>query len=319
MSFSQSVKEELTEVRMRHEDDALALISGYVLSIASLKYVSRERAWGLRFVGECKAAVSYAAKLMCHSYRLEQQMLVTQHQRLNAKNVELVLYGKDIDRLMVDTGFAVTDENGDRSFTQRLPENLDKDHAARAFVRGVFLACGSVSDPSKGCHAELVLKSEPLARKVLSILGERGIAGKLTVRKAAWIVYLKEGEMVEDFLTFMGAGEAMLAVREQRMLREIKNNSNREVNCFSANMEKAAKASAAQVEDIMLILQERGTDCLNEQLYEAAQARLANPDLTLSQLAELLGIGKSAVNYRLRRLAAIAKEIKQELGMDTDY
>ncbi len=315
MSFSQTVKEELTEVRMRHGEDHLALISGYTLAIASLKYVSRHGSWGLRYVSECRAAVNYAAKLICQTYRLDQEISLTEHQRLNAKNIELVVYGDNIDKLMLDTGFATIGEDGERTFDQHIPDVLSSEHAGRAFVRGVFLACGSVSDPSKGCHAELVLRSELPARAVMRILSEIDISAKLTIRKNAWIVYLKEGEMVEDFLTFMGAGEAMLAVREQRMLREIKNNSNREVNCFSANMEKAAKASASQVDDITLILRERGFDCLNEQLYEAARARLDNPDMTLSELASVLGIGKSAINYRLRKLAAMAKEIKEELGI----
>lgn len=319
MSFSRSVKMELIEVRFRHEIDQLELISGYTLAIASLKYVSKARSWGLRYVSECAPAVSYVAKLIGRAYKVEHELSVTVHQRLRAQNTELLVYGEGLDDLMNDTGFASPDANGDRSFVMKLPSGLENEHAVRAFIRGLFLACGSVSDPAKGCHAELVLKNEMLARAVLKMLSERGIAGKLTIRKNSWIVYLKEGEMVEDFLTFMGAGEAMLAVREQRMLREIANNSNREVNCFSANMEKAAKASAAQIEDIKLILSERGADCLNEQLYEAASARMANPDMTLSQLADLLGIGKSAINYRLKKLTELAKEIKIELGIYSEF
>lgn len=319
MSFSQTVKVELTKVKLHHKEDTLALISGYVLSIASLKLVSPKEGWGLRCVGECRPAVNFAAKLMCQSYELDQRISLTQHQRLNAKSIELLVYGKGLDELMTDTGFAVRNELGELSFDQRIPDVLIEEHAARAFVRGVFLACGSVSDPAKGCHAELVLKNEQLARFLLALLNEREIRGRLTVRKSAWVVYLKDGDMVEDFLTLIGAGEAMLAVSEQRLLREAANNTNREVNCFSANTEKAAKASAAQVEDIKLILQERGTDCLNEQLFYTAMARLDNPELSLSQLAELMGIGKSAVNYRLGRLSAMAKEIKQELGIDTEY
>lgn len=319
MSFSKTVKKELTDVRVRHDIDRLMILSGYTLSIASLKYVAKAAGWGLRYVSESGFAVSFISKLIGQAYDVERELSITVHQRLHAKNTELTVYGGDIEKLMLDTGMASLTPGGERSFDICLPDGLDSEHACRAFVRGVFLACGSVSDPAKGCHAELVLKNEMLARYILQRLSETGIKGKLTIRKNSWIVYLKEGEMVEDFLTFMGAGEAMLAVREHRMLREIANNSNREVNCFSANMEKAAKASAAQIEDITLILAERGADCMNEQLYEVAEARMANPDMTLNQLADLLGLGKSAVNYRLRRIAALALEIKQELGLDTEY
>ena len=318
MSFSQTVKKELADVRLRHDEDRLLLISGYTLAIASLKYV-KSGGWGLRYVSECAPAVRFIAKLISQAYDIDQQISVTVHQRLHAKNTELTVFGRELEKLMLDTGFATLEPDGTRSFTRRLPEGLENDHACRAFIRGVFLACGSVSDPAKGCHAELVIKDELLARTILKLLADKGVSGKLTIRKSTWVVYFKEGEKVEDFLTFMGAGEAMLAVSEQRMLREIANNSNREVNCFSANMEKAARASAAQVEDIRLILTEKGTDCLTDELYEVASARMANPDMTLSQLAELLEIGKSAVNYRLRKLAEIAKCIKLELGIYTEY
>ena len=319
MSFSRSVKMELIEVRLRHDTDQLELISGYTLAIASLKYIPKARSWALRYVTECAPALSYVSKLIGRAYKVEHELYVTLHQRLKAQNTELLVYGEELDKLMNDIGFSSLDESGERSFNMRMPDGLESDHAVRAFIRGVFLACGSVSDPAKGCYAELVFKNEQLARSVLKLLFARDISCKITIRKNSWIVYLKEGEMVEDFLTFMGAGESMLAVREQRMYREIANNSNREVNCFSANMEKAARASASQVEDIALILNERGADCLSEQLYEVASARMANPEMTLSQLADALGIGKSAVNYRMRKLSAIADEIKHELGIDTDY
>ena len=90
----------------------------------------------------------------------------------------------------------------------------------------------------------------------------------------------------------------------------MKNNSNREVNCFSANMEKAARASASQIEDIELIMNELGSDALSEELYEVASARMANPELTLTELSELIGIGRSAVNYRLKRIAKIAADLR---------
>ncbi len=303
---------------MRRGVDHKLLISGYTLAIASLKYVPKARAWGLRFVGECGAAVNYAAKLICQTYKLEQLVTLTEHERLNAKNTELVVYGEELDALMEDTGFATTMPNGERSYIPRLPGGLDSEHGCRAFIRGVFLACGSVSDPAKGCHAELVIKHELLAREVMRQLMLRGIMAKLTVRKSCWVLYLKDGEMVEDFLTFMGAGEAMLAVREQRMLREIANHSNREVNCIAANIEKTARAAVSQIDDITLVLTERGADCLNEQLYEVASARMDNPEMTLAELGVLIGIGKSAVNYRLRKIAELANEIREEKGILTD-
>ncbi len=310
MSFSSDVKDELTEVRLRRESDGQKLVEGYTLASASLKYSREHRTWGLHYVSENAVCLGFVAKLACKAYELEQEMWLNVHERLNARNTELLLYGKGIDALGADSGLWSFDEEGGRVFELRLPDGLESEHGLRAFMRGVFLACGTVSDPARSCHAEMVFKSEHIASEVARLLTERDIPPKITKRKNLFVVYMKNGDTVEDFLTFMGAGEAMLAVREHRMIREVKNNSNREINCFFANAEKAAKASAQQIEDIKLIVSEVGTDALSEELYAVAEARMANPEFTLSQLAGYLGLGKSAVNYRLKRIAAIAEEIR---------
>ena len=312
MSFSAEVKEELISVRLRRSDDAVKLVSGYTLAAASLKYSRAHRQWGLHYVSENPACINFIAKLAVKAYELESEIALNVHQRLHARNTELFLYGPGVDALCFDSGLMSLDENGEKSFETKLPEGLDSEHSCRAFVRGVFLACGTVSDPKSSCHAELVLKNEFVAEELIKLLSEREIPPKLSRRRGLFVVYMKNGDTVEDFLTFMGAGEAMLAVREQRMLREVKNNSNREVNCFSANMEKAAKASAQQMEDIRLIISELGPDALSEGLYEVAYARMGNPELTLAELAKAIGIGRSAVNYRLKRISALAAEIRKE-------
>ena len=313
MSFSQEVKDELIEVRLRRESDGAMLVAGATLAAASLKYSRQYRKWGLHYVSESAPAMGFIAKLACRSYDLEQEIALNIHQRLNARNTELFLYGSGMDKLCEESGLISYDKNGDKSFDMHLPEGLESEHALRAFIRGVFLVCGTVSDPKSGCHAELVLKSEFLAGEIARLLAEKDIPPKISKRKNLFIVYMKNGDTVEDFLTFMGAGESMLQVREQRMIREAANNSNREVNCFNANMDKAARASAAQVEDISLIISELGADCLSEELYDVAKARMENPEMTLTELSNLLGIGRSAVNYRLKKIADIAKDIKNGL------
>ncbi|MBR0136665.1 MAG: DNA-binding protein WhiA [Clostridia bacterium] len=310
MSFSHKVKDELIEVRLRKGSDASLLVAGYTLAGASLKYSQAHRAWGLHYVSENAACIGFVSKLACRAFDLEQEISLNVHQRLHARNTELFLYGKGMDELCEFSGLISYDDSGDKVFDIHLPDGLEADHSCRAFMRGVFLACGTVSDPKTGCHAEMVFKNEFLARRIKEILEQREIPPKISRRKNLFVVYMKNGDTVEDFLTFMGAGESMLYVREQRMFREVKNNSNREVNCFSANMEKAAKASASQIEDIKLVLTELGPDALNEELYETASARMNNPELTLSELAEVMGIGRSAVNYRLKKIAQIAADVR---------
>lgn len=312
MSFSSEVKDELINVRLRRDSDGQMLVKGYTLAAASLKYSRAHRTWGLHYVSENTSCINFVAKLACRAYELEQEISLNVHERLNARNTELLLYGKDIDRLGEDSGLWKFDGNGDRILELHAPEGIESEHGCRAFIRGMFLACGSVSDPARGCHAEMVFKGEFAAKTAARLLEERGIPPKITRRKGLFVVYIKNGDTVEDFLTFMGAGESMMQVSEQRMIREVKNNSNREVNCFWANTEKAAKASAQQIEDIKLIVAELGTDALSEELYTVAEARMANPEFTLNELAESLGLGKSAVNYRLKKIANIAAELRNE-------
>lgn len=310
MSFSREVKEELIEVRLRREDDGRKLVWGALLSSAYLKYSRKYRKWGLNLVSESAECIGFIAKLALRSYDLEHEIVLNVHERLNARNTELFLYGNDLDRLRLDSGLASVDVNGEKNYDPRLPEGLGSEHSLRAFVRGMFLMCGTVSDPKKGCHAELALKNEKLAENIIKLLTERNIPPKLSHRRNFCVVYFKNGDTVEDFLTFMGAGEAMLRVSEQRMIREAANNSNREVNCFAANQEKAALASAHSAEDIRLIVSELGYDAFSEELYEVAAARLEDPDFTLTQLSEKLGIGRSAVNYRLKKIKKLADELR---------
>lgn len=310
MSFSREVKEELIEVRLRREEDGAKLVCGAALAAASLSYSRKIRKWGLKLVSESREVIAFISKLALKNYDLEQETVINRHERLKAENTELFLYGNGLDDIMMGAGLLSVDAEGERSYDACIPAGLESDHALRAFIRGMFLACGTVSDPEKRCQVELVLKNERVARGVADLLSERGIPPKIARRKSLWVVYIKNGDTAEDFLTFMGAGEAMLRMGEQRMLRELKNNSTRAVNCMLANMDKAAKASVKQVEDITLIISKLGFDALSEDLYEVATARLDEPELSLSQLSEKLGIGKSAVNYRLKKIAAIAEDLR---------
>lgn len=310
MSFSQEVKEELVEVRLRRDEDGAKLVCGAVLSAASLKYSQKLKKWGLKLVSENEPCINLIAKLAKKSYGLDNQISLNVHERLNARNTELFLYGDNIFTLCSESGLMSIDENGDRSYVTHLPSGLDSDHALRAFIRGIFMMCGSVSDPRKGCHAELVFKNEQTAASVTELLSNRGIPPKLSKRRSLYVVYFKSGDTLEDFLTFMGAGGSMLSVSETRMIRDAANNVNRELNCFSANLEKTAKASVSQTEDINLIISVLGFDALSEELYDIAKERLDNPEYSLSQLAQKLGIGRSAVNYRLKKIALIAEELR---------
>lgn len=182
----------------------------------------------------------------------------------------------------------------------------------RAFIRGAFLASGSISDPNKGYHFEIVCNTKEQGRQLQGVMSSFGIEAKMVERKKHYVVYLKEGEQIVDILNVMGAHIALMNLENVRILREMRNSVNRRVNCETANISKTVNASVRQVEDIRLIMQQGGLHSLPENLQEIAQARLDNPDMPLKDLGMLLTppLGKSGVNHRLRRISEIADRLR---------
>ncbi len=182
-----------------------------------------------------------------------------------------------------------------------------------SYLRGAFLASGSISDPNKGYHFEIVCRSEPQAAQVQQVLIGLGLDAKVVPRKGRQVVYLKEGAQIVDALGLMGAHVSLMNLENVRILREMRGSINRKVNCETANISKTVDAGVRQVEDIRYIIQEAGLAYLPSNLQEIAQVRLEHPDVPLKELGELLTppLGKSGVNHRLRRISSIADQLRE--------
>ena len=178
----------------------------------------------------------------------------------------------------------------------------------RAFIRGAFLAAGSISDPNKNYHFEIVCKTSPQALQLQEIMKGFAVDAKIVERKRHYVVYLKEGAQIVDMLNVMGAHVALMDLENVRILKEMRNSVNRKVNCETANITKTVSAAVRQVEDIQWIEQTRGLGSLPDSLREIAEVRLEHPDMPLKDLGQLLDppLGKSGVNHRLRRISEIA-------------
>lgn len=189
---------------------------------------------------------------------------------------------------------------------------LRLDCCRRAFLRGAFLAAGSVSDPAKSYHLEFVCKSRDAAEKLKRLLIKEGFDAKIVVRKKDQVVYLKEGDEIIDLLGMMGAGISFLNAENVRVLKEMRGTVNRKVNCETANLSRTAASAVRQMEDINYIRVRRGFGDLTPALRQMAEVRLANPDASLAELGAMLDpkIGKSGVNHRLRKLSAIAEDLR---------
>lgn len=180
------------------------------------------------------------------------------------------------------------------------------------FTAGVFIACGSVNDPSKEYHLEFSVTQEKLAGELSLLLGDIGVTARTVQRRGQHIVYIKESESIEDVLTFIGAQQCTLELMNVKIWKDVRNKANRIRNCDSANIDKVVKAAMKQIEDIHLIQQSMGLDSLSQELREIAEIRLENNDMSLQEIGESLSvpISRSGVNHRFKKLAAMADGIR---------
>jgi DNA-binding protein WhiA len=191
-------------------------------------------------------------------------------------------------------------------FNDGLPESLlEKDCCRKAYLRGVFLGGGSLSTPEKSYHLELVTHNVEYAEHLTHFMNENyDLGAKYTERKNNYIVYIKESEKIVDFLNVIGAHKTLLEYENVRIIKQMRNNINRVINCETANMNKAIEAAYEQLDAIKAIEAARGIRTLPTRLREIAELRLDNPDATLKELGDMLtpAIGKSGVNHRLKKM-----------------
>ena len=182
----------------------------------------------------------------------------------------------------------------------------------RAFIRGAFLSCGSISDPTKGYHLEFVCNNRTQAEQLQEIIGQFDIEAKIVCRKKYFVVYVKEGAGIVELLNIMEAHVALMNLENLRILKEMRNSITRRVNCEAANIQKTVQASTRQVEDIIYLRDYYGFSRLPDNLREMAEVRLAYPEAALKELGEYLSppVGKSGVNHRLRKLSELAEKLR---------
>ena len=194
------------------------------------------------------------------------------------------------------------------------PLLIQKECCKRAFLRGAFLAAGSLSDPNKFYHYEIVCNYEEEAEQLKNMLIFFNLDAKVIARKKNFIVYLKEGNHIVDCLNIMGAFVSQMDLYNVMILKCVRNDVNRKVNCETANLNKTIEAAVKQIKDIEYIRDTVGLDTLNKQLYEVAVIRLDNSDMNLKDIGEMLNppVGKSGVNHRLRKISEIAAKLRGE-------
>lgn len=191
---------------------------------------------------------------------------------------------------------------------------IQKDCCKKAFLRGIFLATGSVSDPSKAYHFEIVVRNKDMAASVQEVMQSFLLDAKVVKRKKYYIVYLKEGAMIVDMLKIMEASVNLMDMENVLILKEMRNDINRRVNCETANIKKTVNAARRQIDDIIYIEKKKGLKYLSDSLRQIAELRLEEPDANLVELGEMLNppVSKSGVNHRLRKISEIANRLREE-------
>lgn len=194
---------------------------------------------------------------------------------------------------------------------------LEKTCCKRAFIRGAFLASGSMTDPNKAYHFEIVCRTPEQAQRLQELMKEFETEPKIVERKNYHVVYLKEGSQIVDMLNVMEAYVSLMNLENVRILKEMRNSVNRQVNCETANISKTVNAAVKQIADIELIRDTDGLDSLPLPLREMAMIRLEYPEAPLKDLGTYMDppVGKSGINHRLRKLKAIADAIRERHEM----
>lgn len=205
--------------------------------------------------------------------------------------------------------------HSEKDVTLRLNRaNLDCDACARAYLRGAFLVCGAVTDPEKDYHLEFATPRYHLSRDLLALFREVNFPAKVVTRGGSYVVYIKGSEAIEDCLTYLGATKAALEMMGVKMVKSIRNDTNRRINCESANIDKTVQAAVAQVEAVRRIESVCGLSALPEELQAVARLRLENPDLSLRDLGALLDppLTRSGINHRLQRILKFAADLEEK-------
>lgn len=192
--------------------------------------------------------------------------------------------------------------------------NMKQDEQlARLCIREAFIQSGSINDPNKKYHLQMMFKTKKKAMEMQTILNNFNIYAKIIKKENEYMLYIKDGEGISEFLALIGANNSVLKFEEIRVLKETRNEINRIVNCETANLNKTIEAAVKQIEDIKFIKKRNKFNTLPENLQEVANLRIENPDMSLIELGKLLKepIGKSGVNHRLKKISEIADELRK--------
>jgi len=314
MSFSGKVKDELSRCISSARHCQIAEIAA-IISLCGKVYISEADKIQLWIQTENIAVARKYFTLLQKSFNINIDVSIRRNILFKKSRIYKVSVNDDeaARRVLSAVKFMNPDGEIEENFFAINRIIIQNTCCKRAFLRGSFLAIGSISDPKKAYHFEMICTDKKKATQLKNIMAAFNIDAKVIQRKKYYVVYVKESAQIVDMLNIMGAHTSLMDLENIRILKEMRNSINRRVNCETANISKTVSAAVKQVEDITYIQNAIGFGRISEGLEEMARLRLEYPDASLSELGKLLStpVGKSGVNHRLRKLSAIADELRE--------
>lgn len=298
-SFATEVKNELSRVVLKKQccqDAELAALSRMRASMTLGAHMNL----GLNFTTENAAVARRILQLLKATGQVVPEVTVSRSKRLKKKNSYFlrVAPSPQVRPLLEKLGII-----GDDAIVGTDKRLLKKACCRRAYLRGAFLGGGTVNRPEASCHLEMVTGNYAFADTLLRLLRNVELPAGVTDRKNNYQIYIKDGECIMDFLAMIGADKAVEELEVARNLKEVRNQVNRLVNCETANLQKTVAAAIAQRQAIQSLQEQGKLAGLPAKLQETVAVRLANPEMSLAELAELLGVTKSCISHRLKKIA----------------
>lgn len=308
MSFASETKKELTNLEVK-DCCAKAELAALIRMNGSLSFSNKKFTVDVQTENAAIARRIYV--LLKKNYDVSVELLVRKKMRLKKNNVYIVRLVEKTRMLLED--LKIVEEGF--TFTHRIsPELVQKKCCKRSYLRGAFLAGGSINNPeTSSYHLEIFSLYEEHNEALCNLMNEFQLNSKTLERKKGYINYLKEAEKITEFLNIIGAHNALLRFEDVRIVRDMRNSVNRLVNCETANLNKTIGAAIRQVENIRYIDETAGLDILPEKLREIARLRVEYQDVTLKELGEMVSggqISKSGINHRLRKIDQIADKLR---------
>ncbi|TDL78866.1 DNA-binding protein WhiA [Peribacillus frigoritolerans] len=308
MSFASETKKELTNI----ESKACCLkaeLSALIRMNGSLSFSNRKLILDIQTENAAIARRIYT--LLKKQYDVSVELLVRKKMRLKKNNVYIVRLIEKAREILEDLGILGENFTFERSISEEL---VKKKCCKRSYIRGAFLAGGSVNNPeTSSYHLEIFSLYKEHNDSLCELMNTFHLNSKTLERKKGYITYLKEAEKISDFLSIIGGHQALLRFEDVRIVRDMRNSVNRLVNCETANLNKTIGAAIRQVENIKFIDEKMGLEALPDKLSEIARLRVEYQDVTLKELGEMVSSGKiskSGINHRLRKLDEIAEQLR---------